>query len=102
MSKMSGDTLDKRAKQLEMARKVMEKRIGVAVDGSSAKRPGTTFLRTPSSRISGLKTTSFEGTKASRDAIAATTVSSTPPAAILGEKPPSASIHAKEIILGLS
>ena len=55
MSKMSGDTIAKRAKQLEMARRAMEKRKGITVEGSSAKKLKTASLRIPSSRISGLR-----------------------------------------------
>jgi hypothetical protein len=66
----------------------MEKRKGIAAEGSTVKRPRTAFLRTPSLGVSGLK--------ASGDAIAAIPVSFASPANTSGENPPSSSDHVKE------
>ena len=81
---MSGDSVVKRAKQLEMARRAMENRKGTTVEGSSVKKPKTASLRTPSSRINDLKTVGFEEPKTLGNVIATTHVNSAPPADILG------------------
>ena len=70
----------------EIARKAMEKRKGVTVEGLSAKKMKATLLRVPSSRVSGPKTNEIEKATASTKVIYAMPLCSVPPADNLRSK----------------